>query len=264
MSDSRGLPFGVPTGLLVPFLAEPDRSGLYFDFDGTLAAIVEDPAASRPLPGVVTLLTRLAARFGAVGAISGRPAAFLAEHLPAGISLSGLYGLEEVHNGAITEHVEAAGWRLRVDEAVGLARRAAPAGVLVEPKGLSLTLHYRTRPEAASAVSEMAAEIAEVTGLEPREAKASIELHPPIDTDKGQVLSRLVAGADVAQVLYVGDDLGDLPAFAALADLRRQGLITLAVAVTGAETPDEVRSAVDAEVVGPNGVLDLMERLAAV
>ena len=63
---------GLPA-LLQPLAAEPDRSALFLDFDGTLAAIVEDPTAARPLPGVPALLAALAPRFALVAVISGRP-----------------------------------------------------------------------------------------------------------------------------------------------------------------------------------------------
>lgn len=247
--------------LLAPMASGPGRTGLFFDFDGTLAAIVDDPGASRPLPGAAERLAQLAARVERVGVISGRPASFLARHLPGGLALSGLYGLEEIRGGAVVEHPEAAMWRDRVAEAVALARAADLDGALVEPKGLSLTLHHRTSPEAAGAVAEVAARIVAATGLEARTAKASVELHPPIDTDKGRVLSALVADSGVDHVLYVGDDLGDLPAFAAVAQMASWCPVAVSVAVRGPESPPAVLEATDAVVSGPAGVLALLDHL---
>jgi trehalose 6-phosphate phosphatase len=63
-----------------------ERAGevaLCLDFDGTLSPIVDDPQAARPLHGIVELLEPLANRFAAVALISGRPAAYLAEHAAA-------------------------------------------------------------------------------------------------------------------------------------------------------------------------------------
>ena len=59
--------------------ARAGEVALCLDFDGTLAPIVDDPAAARPLAGVVELLEPLASRFAAVALISGRPAGYLAE-----------------------------------------------------------------------------------------------------------------------------------------------------------------------------------------
>ena len=78
-----------------------DRVYGYSNLLGTLSAIVNDPVAARPLPGVPDLLARLAARFGLVAVVSGRPTAFLAEVLqsPPGVTLVGLYGLERALQG---------------------------------------------------------------------------------------------------------------------------------------------------------------------
>jgi len=238
--------------------AEPSRTALLFDFDGTLAPIVADPAASRPGRGVVALLDRLAVRYRTVGVISGRPVNFLIEHLPATVHLSGLYGLESTFAGRRAEHPDAERWREPVREAAHLAQQG-PAGLVVEPKGLSVTLHYRSDPGLASRVTVLADEIAAQTGLVAGAAKMSVELHPPIDTDKGAVVRRLAEGA--LAVLYVGDDRGDLSAFAALEDLRREGVRTLAVAVDSDELPPELRRRADLVVDGPPGVVALLRAL---
>src|SRR5213596_722348 len=78
--------------VLEPFVRRPERAAVVTDFDGTLAPIVTDPAAARPLAVVPDLLRRLAARFARVAVVSGRPAAFLLDHLGAGgVSLHGIY-----------------------------------------------------------------------------------------------------------------------------------------------------------------------------
>ena len=78
------------------------KVALCLDFDGTLSPIVEDPQAARPLPGIVELLGPLAERFAAVAVVSGRPAAYLAEHAAArGVRYLGLYGLQEIREGQL-------------------------------------------------------------------------------------------------------------------------------------------------------------------
>jgi trehalose 6-phosphate phosphatase len=82
--------------------ARAGEVALCLDFDGTLSPIVDHPEAARPLPGVVELLGPLADRFAAVALISGRPAAYLAEHAPApGVRYLGLYGLQEIRDGQV-------------------------------------------------------------------------------------------------------------------------------------------------------------------
>ncbi len=69
------------------------------DFDGTLSPIVDDPARARAAPGAAEALVALAARFGLVAVMSGRPTDFLRTVVPAEVVLSGLYGLEVVRDG---------------------------------------------------------------------------------------------------------------------------------------------------------------------
>lgn len=240
-------------------MADPAGSVLLFDLDGTLAPIVAEPAAARPAAGVVERLRALADRYRVVGVVSGRPVSFLAEHLPAEVVLSGLYGLERRVAGATAVLPEAERWRPVVADAVAELEAAAPPGVVVEAKGLSLTVHHRARPELGDEVRALAQAVGVAHGLEVRGAKMSVELHPPVASDKGSAL-RSLAG-DATAVLFAGDDRGDLPAFAALRDLRAAGVATLAVAVGGAELPGEVREAADLVLPGVEAVPDLLDAL---
>ena len=62
---------------------------------------------------------------------------------------------------------------------------------------------------------------------------------------------------------FVGDDLGDLPAFAALHSLTAEtGLAAVAVAVTDTESAPEVAAAADVAVPGPPGALAILGWLA--
>jgi trehalose 6-phosphate phosphatase len=246
--------------LAAPFRAQPGRAALLFDVDGTLAPIVDDPAAARPLPAAVLALTELSLSYRTVAVVSGRPLAFLVEHLPPEIDCSGLYGLEWRRAGEVGEHPEAARWRPVIAEAVDRMAQWSPPNVTVEPKGLSLTVHYRTAPDAEGAVLDQAASVASQLGLRVHTAKMSVELHPPIDADKGTAVRSLAAGVDA--VLYAGDDVGDLPAFAVLRELRAAGTITASVAVGGAELPDEVAGAVDIVLDAPADMVDLLGALA--
>lgn len=232
---------------LAPLRADPARSVLLFDFDGTLSPVIDDPAAAVALPGVVERLERLTASYRRVGILSGRPVGFLVDRVPAGLALSGLYGLETRVDGQIVDHPDARRWR-PVIAAVAAEATAAAApgerahGVVVEPKGLSITLHVRTRPDLVDVVADLAERLAAPAGLEVRPAKMSVELHPPIEADKGTALDAMASGAGA--VLYVGDDVGDLPAFAALDALadRTPPVDAVGVVVDGPELPDALRA----------------------
>lgn len=216
---------------------------------------------------MVERLAALAERYRVVGVVSGRPVGFLAAHLPPGVVLSGLYGLESVVDGTPRAHAEADRWRPVIAGAAERARDAAApgagpaAGMVVEAKGLSITLHYRTAPDAGPAVEALARDLAAEGGLEVRAAKMSVELHPPIEADKGTVVTELAAGCDRA--LFVGDDIGDLPAFAALARLADGGATVAGVVVRTSETAPELVAAADLQVEAGDGVLALLDALLA-
>ena len=225
MRGGAGEPVATP---VVPALrslaADPARTALFLDFDGTLSAVVPDPRDARPLPGVPALLARLARRFALVAVVSGRPTAFLREALgnPVGVELAGLYGLERALRGP--EHDA---WAEVIDRVVHEATVAAPPGVFVEPKGLTVTLHWRNAPQHRDWVLDFAERQHATRGLLVHQGRAERELRPPLHVDKGTVVQALVAehdrrsGVDALRHAAVfGDDMGDIPAFDALSELR--------------------------------------------
>jgi trehalose 6-phosphate phosphatase len=89
------------------------------------------------------------------------------------------------------------------------------------------------------------------------------ELRPPVPSDKGDAVRRVVAESGARTVVVVGDDVGDLPAFAAVARLASEGHDGLRVAVRSAEAPAELLESADVVLDGPEGVLDFLRRLAS-
>ena len=246
------------TELVAPFRADPEGSGVFSDFDGTLAPIVDDPAAAEPLPGVVDVLGRLAGRYGRVGVISGRPASFLREYLGGrGLFLSGLYGLEYVDDdGEVRAIEDAEPWRSVIEDVVAAAEAA---GLPVERKGLAVTIHYRTDRSRAETVKEWVDEQAAATDLAVHPARMSYELRPPMKLDKGTVLADAAEGR--RQVCFLGDDVGDLTAFDTLDRLAAEGITVVKVGVQSEEAPDELLERADLTVEGPEGALRVLQAL---
>ncbi|WP_436794876.1 trehalose-phosphatase [Actinospongicola halichondriae] len=237
--------------------ADPRSTALLFDFDGTLAPIVEDPERAAPESGALELLARLAVLYRRVAVVSGRPRSFLAPLVPESVDLSALYGLESRVGGTSSDHPDAQSWHAVIDRVAADAE--LPSGVLIEPKRFSLTAHFRRAPEAEAAVEAWAARVATETGLEARTAKASIELHPPLGVDKGTAVRSLAKGCRT--VVYVGDDVGDLPAFAMLDELQAEGVATVKIASAGAGLPEEMAQAADLVVPDPAAVVALFAPL---
>ncbi len=250
--------------LLWPLAAEPARAGLFLDFDGTLAAIVEDPTGARPLPGVPDLLANLAGLFALVAVVSGRPTAFLAEVLgrPEGVTLAGLYGLERALHGPEYER-----WASIIDEVVAEAKAEAPEGVYVEPKGLTVTLHWRRAPQHRDWVLAFAERQHARNGLAVHQGRNERELRPPMQVDKGTVVHDLAAehSGQLDAVAVFGDDMGDLPAFAAVETLTTPGgspVTAVRVAAVDNESPREVAAHADLTVRGAAGAVELLRALA--
>ena len=207
-----------------------------------------------------TGLAALAEQYEDVIIISGRPVSFLRSKLPTEVSLVGLYGLEGVRHGARWEHPNGGAWREVIADLAALAAASGPPGVRVEPKDLSLTLHYRGMPELEPEVMAFATTLAERAGLAVRPARMSVELHPPIRADKGTILERFASRARL--VFFAGDDRGDLPAFDALDRLADRGVHVMRVAVSSSEVPEELVDRADLVLDGPSALLDLLRNLS--
>jgi trehalose 6-phosphate phosphatase len=105
------------------------------------------------------------------------------------------------------------------------------------------------------------AELAEKHGLMVEPGRYVLELRPP-GVDKGAALTGFLREVDAGSVLYGGDDLGDLAAFAAVRALRAEGVPGVLVAAAGDDAPPEITGQADLVVPGPGGVVDLLDALA--
>ncbi len=244
--------------------AEPARTALVMDFDGTVADIVPRPDDARPRAEVVPLLHSLVDRYGVVGIVSGRPVEFLRTHLPVpGLALVGQYGLERGVGDGIEADPRVEPFLGAIADAAARADAELP-GVLVERKGrIAVTLHWREDQDRADAGRSWADRVAAETGLTLYPTRMAVELRPPIGVDKGDAVAALAGPARVA--MFAGDDHGDLAAFDALAASVRRGELDAAVrvAVRSPEEPAELVARTDVGVAGPAGFVGLLAALAA-
>lgn len=192
-------------------LVRGGRPLLAFDFDGTLAPLVDRPDDARPPPLVVRRLAALA-RVVPVAVVSGRSRADLLRRL--GFVPSFAVGNHGAEDGSSPAHDDGAldDMRQRLARA---ADRLARSGVWVEDKGLSLALHHRLAPDAAAAqrlVDDLlhgASPALRVFG-----GKAVHNLMPRGLPDKADAVCALAQRCGAATALYAGDDVNDQPVFA--------------------------------------------------
>ncbi len=164
------------------------------------------------------MLARLARQLDAVAVISGRPSDQVRELLDVeGVEIVGTHGLEDV--------------RPMAEEILDEIRAVAVAvGAWVEPKGATAAVHFRALedPEAAETTSSgRLAAIAATHDLEVVPGKRILELAPAGRPRKGGAVERIATERELAAVLFAGDDVGDLDAFAALSRLRTRGTLDL-------------------------------------
>ncbi len=268
----RGLPVPATaegrTGLAA-LLDDPRHALVAVDFDGTLAPIVPDPAAARALPAAVTAMRELAPLIGTLAVVTGRPAVTAVEYgsldrVP-GIVVLGAYGRQRWHDGQLETPPAPEGLAVARERLPGiLADAAAPDGTWIEDKDDALAVHTRRAADPVAALEQVRApllKLAADTDLRAEPGRLVIELRPA-GADKGTALTELARQRQRSAIMFCGDDLGDLPAFAAVRRLRAEGLPGLAVCSGSAEVTNLAREA-DLVVDGPEGVAAFLAGIAA-
>ena len=248
------------------------------DFDGTLAPIVEDPSEAHIHPEAGQVLVDLAGQVLAVAVVTGRPAR---QALDLGglewvgnaigdagkeLYLFGQYGNERWSstNRRVISPRPPPGLASFTAEVPRLLRRLDAEDAHIEEKGLAVAVHTRRLPDAERKFEALLPELEELAArydlvVEP--GKQVIEVRSP-GMHKGVVVERLVDEVHAGGFVFVGDDLGDLEAFEAVAALGERGLPTLLVCSASNEESALVRLS-DVLVHGPEGVLGLLRQLTA-
>jgi trehalose 6-phosphate phosphatase len=200
---------------------------LFLDFDGTLAPIVEDPDRAQMPAGTRNLLSALAGKESlTLGIISGRSLPDLQERVGLkDVIYAGNHGLEI--SGPCLNLVDPTA-TMQIEPLRELARElrdrlAHIPGVLVENKVLTASVHFRKAPaicreeirRTADAAVDSTGDLFCVTrGLE------VFEIKPRVNWNKGSAVRWIeeTLAKGPALTVFIGDDITDEDAFAALPD----------------------------------------------
>jgi trehalose 6-phosphate phosphatase len=266
------VPTTLQTEALAPLRADPQRTAILLDVDGTLAPIVEHASDAHVPEQTRQLVKQIANRYGVVACVSGRRASEARAMVAIGtISYIGSHGAELLRAGWTEPMLdpEVEHWVRRVQD---FGREVDTPEVRrhrvrIEDKGAILAFHWRgARDEAdARAMIDTVAARAEASGLRTHWGRKVLEVRPPVRIDKGSGIATLLEGTDVEAAMFVGDDRTDLDAFRTLTELAERGRLknVLRVGVRSGEGPGELESEADFLVDGTPGVRELLELLVA-
>ena len=218
--------------------------------DGTLLDIAATPGAVVVPAALISLLEQATTRFGgALAVVTGRRisnADFLLK--PLKLAASGVHGSEMRYRPDGEIICAAIGVQDDIKaELFSIAERIP--GVLIEPKGVGIALHYRLVPERRAEL-EHAVELAIANhgkSLVVAAGRMVLEIIPS-GHSKGTAIDRFMQAPPFADrtPVMIGDDVGDKPAFEAV--IARGGL---AFKVAGENFPPRV-----SDFSGPAAVLD--------
>ena len=249
------------------------------DFDGTLSPIVDNPNVAHIHDDAGGVLDDLAGVVRAIAVVTGRPAR----------QVLALGGLDEVGD-AIAEH----GRELVVLGQYGNERWTSEQRRVITPKpppGLSGTHRAtcpgcsvertppmpgsrrrvspsRCTPDGSRTPSVAFDRLLPVLNAAAEERHLSVEPGRFVieirasGMDKGKALRALVSEFEAGAVVFVGDDLGDVPAFEAVLEMRAAGLPALLVC-SGSDEQSALRELSDLIVPGPDGVMEFLRGLTA-
>jgi alpha,alpha-trehalase len=206
---------------------------LFLDFDGTLVSLADHPEIPRLRLGQRALLQRLSQAAGwSVAIISGRALRDVRRRVDVpGLLYVGNHGLEIEgkgfsfrHPGAVAARPDLARLRRQTECAV-----TGIMGVVLEDKRLSWALHLRRvapsdRPRVLRTFQKVIGPAAREGRVEVRRGLLIREVLPPLPWDKGAAVRWILARLSTHErplPIYIGDDLGDEPAFRVL---RRGGI----------------------------------------
>jgi len=207
-------------------LLESHEPALFLDYDGTLTPIVDRPEDAVLSEAMRNTLSRVTEHF-VTAIISGRDLDDL-RSLAAleGVVYAGSHGFDiALPGGERKSPGEAQAALPALDRAGEMLEQRLEGieGVLVERKRFAVTVHYRLvdpsrHDEVETAVDEA---LAAHEQLRKRGGKKIFELLPDIEWDKGEALRLLLDALELGDryvPVYIGDDVTDEDAFAALDD----------------------------------------------
>ncbi|UCF09488.1 MAG: trehalose-phosphatase [Candidatus Bipolaricaulota bacterium] len=204
-----------------------EKPAVFLDYDGTLTPIVSRPEFAVLSEEMRSTVERVAAACP-TSIVSGRGRDDVAAlvGIPE-LVVAGSHGFDIVGPEGLELRLDIADEAQPLIAELVTGFRAATAdvdGAIVEDKRFSLAVHYRLVADEEVPALEAMVDAAAAAHPQLRKTlgKKVFELRPDIDWDKGKALLWLLEALDLERddvlPLYIGDDVTDEDAFAAIAD----------------------------------------------
>lgn len=192
-----------------------DASTLFaFDLDGTLAPIVDDPAGIEVPPAVKRELARLK-KLASIAVITGRSCGDAQKHLGFVphylIGNHGAEGLPGWEDRLVEFRYLVSAWERQLQD---VFPAVLGSGIVIENKGVSISIHYRIAPFRSVARTAL---IRAIDQLDPQprlvQGKYVANLLPEAAPDKGKAMLELMHREGYPKGMFVGDDATDEDVF---------------------------------------------------
>jgi trehalose 6-phosphate phosphatase len=214
--------------LFSPDVAVATHILLLSDYDGTLTPIVSRPEEAMLSPKVREILRALTVKPAfSVGIISGRPLSEVKALVGVeGIYYAGNHGFEIEGPGLNFIHPAAKTAQTEIKDLVHQLsiRLSNIEGVIVEDKGLGLSIHYRLVKRSdeklvADIFQQITSPLIDAGKIRVTSGKKVFEVRPPVDWHKGKAVETILnelkplLGGKQGMTIYMGDDNTDEDAF---------------------------------------------------
>jgi trehalose 6-phosphate phosphatase len=248
--------------------------GLFTDIDGTISLTAPTVSDAVLLPNMRELLEEASHQFEVVATISGRSV----EDQRRMINLPNIWHVG--HHGYEWEELGPTGKKKTIlyPEVEPYIAKVAAAldeieeelapkvqGLWMERKGITGGVHWRlaiNEEEAERIAVPVIKRIARRYGLRTKGSKKAVELYPPISTNKGEGLRRIIKAHNIKGAFYFGDDVSDTDAFRELAKMKRQKeCIGMSFGVVHHDTPEMIWKHADMLINGTENVARVIEWL---
>ncbi len=183
-----------------------------FDYDGTLAPIVDDPAKAIMKKETSEFLIELNT-FASIAIISGRKASDVRKLLPIDpFVVIGNHGAEGIHSEADLKKMKSCcqEW---IKELELMSHFLRKFGITIEDKVYSLSFHFRNSPEPEAAKKHLELILFTMRNARVTKGKLVLNLIPEFSVDKGMALDRIMKEHNFEFGVYFGDDYTDEDVF---------------------------------------------------